>query len=112
MAYYEIIFGSGFYECYRYVMQTEEPTTDYGALIDVLIDYLVEQNHGNVVDWDEYEWREDEDIIYEIANPNCEYNNDMFVVGGNAGNILFHYGTFYINEITEDEIRDAEIVEV
>ena len=36
MAYYEIFFGSGFYWMERYVIKTDYPTTDYGALTDVL----------------------------------------------------------------------------
>ena len=37
---------------------------------------------------------------------------DTFVVGGNHGVVLMHYGDLRINEITVNEIGDADIVEV
>lgn len=109
MTYYEIVFGSGLAWCNRYVMKTETPTTDYGALVDTLIDHLVEKGHNCILNRDEYSWDEggnlrDEDgeIIY----------SDMYVVGGNCGDVLMHYGEFRINEISESEIRNDEVIEV
>lgn len=110
MAYYEIIFGSGCYECFRYVIQTEESTTDYGALVDVLIDYLEEQNSYSLLDMEnEYYWIDDENIG-EIEHEGIIIYPDEYVIGGNHGRVLLHHGTFRINEITEKEVGDAECI--
>lgn len=114
MAYYEILFGSGFYWMERYVIKTEYPTTDYGALTDVLIDYLVEKKHRNIFDWigEGYEWDENGYDLVKENDPTDIIYSDTFVVGGNCGDVLMHHGDFRINEIPETEIKDAEIVEV
>lgn len=124
MAYYEIIFGSGFYDCYRYVVKTDYPTTDYGALTDVLIDYLKEKGHRNILKREDIEVDDAEDCgddlegndfgyhYYVIDKDDNKYYDDQYVEGGNCGDVLLHYGDFRINEITENEIKNAEIVEV
>ena len=114
-AYYEIIFGSGFYECYRYVIKTDYPTTDYGALTDVLIDYLADNSkeiaHRNIIINGDYT------DIYEGSDHYIEdpeevtFYEDQYVIGGNYGDVLIHYGDFRINEISETEIKDAKIIE-
>lgn len=109
MAYYEMVFGSGLPWCYRYVMKTETPTTNYGALADALIDYLVEKGYSCILNRDEYSWDEDgnlRDKNGEIIYP------DMYIDGGNCGDVLMHYGVFRINEISESEIRNDEVIEV
>lgn len=114
MAYYEIIFGSGFYECYRYVMKTDYPTMDYGSLVDCLIDYLKEKGHSNIITRENIEVDdcEDGDLYYIIDKDDNKYWYDQYVEGGNCGDVLLHYGDFRINEISETEIRDAEVIEV
>ena len=114
MTYYEILFGSGFYWMERYVIKTDYPTTDYGALTDCLIDYLVEKKHRNIFDWigEGYEWDEEGFNLVKKDDPTDIINSGTFVVGGNCGNVLMHHGDFRINEIPETEIKDAEIVEV
>ena len=109
MAYYEILFGSGFYWMERYVIKTDYPTTDYGALVDCLIDYLKEKGHRNIIARENIEVDDCEDgNLYYIIDK----DDDQYVEGGNCGDVLLHYGDFRINEISETEIRDAEIVEV
>lgn len=107
MAYYEILFGSGLAWCNRYVVKTEYPTTDYGALVDALIDYAREKGYNFILT--DYEYVND-DVIRD--SDGREYHSDEYVIGGNYGDIIIHYGEFRINEITENEIGDDEIVEV
>lgn len=113
MAYYEIIFGSGFYECYRYVMKTDYSTTDYGALTDTLIDYLKEKGHRNIITRENIEVDDCEDgnLYYIIDKDDNKYYDDQYVEGGNCGDVLLHYGDFRINEITENEIKESEVIE-
>lgn len=110
MSYYEIITGSGFYWCNRHIIKTDYPTTDYGALIDVLIDYLVEKKDNNILDMNEYKWDSEGNNIIDkdgrIIYP------DEFIQGGNCGDVLMHYGEFRINEISENEINDAVVIEI
>lgn len=108
--YYEILFGSGTYQMYRYVVETEEPTTDYGALVDILIDYLRENVPGLLLDMDKYEWVDDGTRLEEIANPEWGFNDDEFISGGNYGDVLVHYGDFRINEIKLNEIGSDIVI--
>lgn len=112
MAYYEIIFGSGFYECCRYVITTDYPTTDYGSLIDCLIDYLKEKKHQNILNWGDCIPDEKDGNMIGITDSEENYwGYDEYVTGGNCGDILLTYGDFRINEISETEIKDAEVIE-
>lgn len=105
--YYEIIFGSGFYWCDKYFIHTTEPTTDYGALVDVLIDYLVEQGHRNILARDSYEWAEDgENLI--VDGEILSY--DTFVQGGNCSDVLMHYGEFRINPVSADKVELSKVI--
>lgn len=110
MAFYEVLFGSGTYQMYRYVVETEEPTTDYGAIVDILIDYLRENVSGLLLDMDKYEWIEDGTRLVEIANPDWGFNEDEFVCGGNCGDVLVHHGDFHINRVERSEIGDATVI--
>ena len=112
MAYYRILFGTGMAWLQSYVIKTDYPTTDYGALTDVLIDYLVANDKGGILDMEnEYEWDEDGEKIYRRDDHSWMYYPDEFVVGGNYGNVLMHYGDFRIDEIPESEIGDTEVIE-
>lgn len=107
MSYYRFIIGSGFYQCYQYVVKTEYPTTDYEALTDMLIDYLVAKGSRNILDMEnEYEFGED-GMIYRKSD-GWETYPDEYVEGGNCGNVLMHYGTFYVEEISENEINEYD----
>ena len=109
-AYYKISYGTGFYWLQSYVVKVDRPTTDYDSLTDILIDWLVENDRRNILDMDnEYEW--DGDNIVERRNHNCVHYPDEFVVGGNCGDVLMHYGSFDIREITESEIGDLTIID-
>ena len=107
MAYYEIIFGSGTYACYRYIAKTDYPTTDYGALIDALIDYGREKGYGFVAT--NYECFDDDG---SIIIDDWEYQADEYVIGGNYGDALLHLGELRINEISEGEIGTDTVLEV
>ncbi len=112
-AYYKISFGSGFAWARVFVMKTEEPTTDYGALTDALIDYLVEQKDASILERHEWKWLEEGNDEIE-ASYGIIYYSDEYVMGGNCGDVLIHYGMFDITEISESEAleSDAMIVEV
>ena len=114
MAYYEILFGSGFYWMERYVIKTDYPTTDYGSLIDCLIDYLKEKGHRNIITMEECQGcYQDPDNGYEyiIDADGNQFYSDMYFQGGNCGDFLLHFGNSDIREISENEIGDAEVVE-
>lgn len=109
MTYYEIVFGSGYAYAYRYVIEVEYPTTDYGALTDILIDYL--HDKGNILLDMNNEWDIGaDDVIFNRHFPGYTFNTDEYIQGGNYGDILVHYGTFYINKISKNDIKDAEII--
>lgn len=107
-AYYKISYGTGFAWLQSYIIKVDHPTTDYGALVDILIDYLVAHDKRNILDMDnEYEW--DGDNIVERKDHSWVHYPDEFVVGGNCGDVLMHYGSFDIREIPENEVRDYEV---
>ena len=114
--YYEVLFGSGGYWMNRYVIKADYPTTDYGALVDALIDYLEENSMVGLFDYDAegYKWDEENggSNLVSKTDPTDIIYSDTFVVGGNHGLVLMHHGDMRINEISEDKIGDAEIVEV
>lgn len=112
-AFYEIIIGTGFYWCDRYVVETDYPTTNYTALVDALIDYVADKGYSCILDMDnEYEWADDYESIHERANPERVYYPDEYIQGGNCGDVLIHYGEFRINEILEENIGDAEVIRI
>ena len=106
--FYRIIVGSGTAWLDSYVIETEYPTTDYGALVDILIDYMVETGDNHILDPNEYEWKDD-DTIYVYDLDDVMYG-DTFVQGGNAGDVMVHYGEFKIEEISEDQITENDII--
>ena len=108
-AFYEIIFGSGTAWCYRYVVATEYPTTDYQALVDALIDYGAENGYNFVLDV--AEWDMDDNGVIRNAE-GTEYYPDEYITGGNYGDALLHYGEFIINQIEESAIGNSEVVSI
>lgn len=107
-AYYKISYGTGFAWLQSYIIKVDHPTTDYGALIDILIDYLVAHDKRNILDMDnDYEW--DGDNIVARNDHSWVHYPDEFVVGGNCGDVLIHHGSFDIREIPENEVRDYEV---
>ena len=108
--YYRISIGTGTAYVDSFVIETDQLTTDYGALTDILIDYLVEQGDSRILNGGEYEWDADYETIHPIDDPDWVIYPDEFVQGGNAGDVLRHYGEFRIDEITEDEIDETDII--
>ena len=109
-AYYQISYGTGFYWLQSYVVKVDRPTTDYGALTDILINYLVENDKRNILDMqNEYEW--DGENIVERKDRSWVHYPDEFVVGGNCGDVLMHYGEFNIYEIDESDIVDLPVID-
>lgn len=112
MAYYKISYGTGFAWMQSYVVKVDRPTTDYGALKDILIDYLVEHDKRNILDMqNEYEWDENGENIYKRDDHDEIHYPDEFVEGGNCGDVLIYYGNFDIREIKEDEIGETTVIE-
>lgn len=105
--FYEIVFGSGTAWCYRYVVATDYPTTDYQALVDVLIDYGMENKYNFILDG--AEWDMDDNGVIRNAE-GTKYDPDQYITGGNYGDALVHYGEFRINQIEESDIGDAEVI--
>lgn len=113
-AYYRFTIGTGLAWCSTYIVEVDYPTTDYGALTDILIDYLVANKDYRILDMNEgYEWDDNYENIYERNNHAWIFHPDQFVQGGNCSDVLLHYGEFRIEEIQESEIKSRdEIVEV
>ena len=112
-AYYRFNIGSGLAWVNSYVVKVDKPTTDYGALTDMLIDYMVSKGDNHILDMDEeYEWDDNYENIYDRDNHTWILYPDQFVQGGNCGNVMMHYGEFQIYEIQESEItNEDEMVE-
>ena len=70
MAYYEMIFGSGTAWCNRYIIKTEYPTTDYGALVDAFIDYAREKGYSYLDLLETEEETETEEITNTVEEIN------------------------------------------
>lgn len=124
--YYLVTVGSGLAWSYLYIIETEDSTTDYGYLVDELIDYLDINNPDRLIDPAsddaDYTWGEDEngnECLVEINNPyEVAFREDEYVVGGGQDKILVHCGQFDIQEIDETtakkyiEERNATLFEV
>lgn len=109
--YYRFYLGTGTaWVDDSYVVETDEPTTDYGALTDALIDYLVSIGDSRILDGNEYEWDDEYEAVHLIDDPDSVIYQDELVQGGNAGDVLHHYGEFRIEEITEDQLTDDDII--
>ena len=113
MAFYRVDIGTGTAWLDSYILETDYHTTDYGALVDALIDYLVERGDSRILYGPEYEWDADYETIHLINDPDLVIYPDEFVQGGNEGDILHHYGQFNIEEIDESEVDyDTPIIQV
>ena len=76
MVKYEVCFGGGYGE--TQVVEMEDRTTDYGAIVDTLIDNLEESGRKDCfIEYDETE--EEGGEIFE----------DEYVTGGNHGLLLY-----------------------
>ena len=102
--FYRISIGSGGAWVDSYVIETDHQTTDYGALVDILIDYMVETGDSHILDPSEYEFTDDGSIhSYYVID-------DLCVQGGNAGDVMMHYGLLDIEEIPEDQITENDTI--
>lgn len=86
MAKYKVIFGV--YPSEEHILEIDEPTTDYGALVDILIDQLEAEGRKNCFI--------DPDDTKELGG---EIYEDEYVIGGNHGLLLYHGGNFLIQEV-------------
>lgn len=86
MVKYEICFGN----YGREIVEVEEETTDYGALIDLMIDSMESKEEtGDFIEWEQTRESGNEDGYFE----------DEYITGGNHGLILYHGGNLYINKL-------------
>ena len=106
--FYKITLGTGTAWVDTFIIETEDATTDYGALTDILIDFLRSEKDYRILDPSAYEYNED-DSMYNVNHPNSVIYPDEFVIGGNYGDILEHYGVFDIEEIPESELEEDYI---
>ncbi len=88
--YYEIVYG---YQLA--IVKVDYPTTDYGALVDILIDGLENDKVG-----DPY--------LLDLDKAEQEYNEDEYVVGGNHGLALIHNGNFNIEPISYEKVQELQ----
>ena len=84
-SYYEIVYG---YQ--MAIVKTDWPTSDYGALVDILIDNLEKDGVK-------------EPYLLSVDQAEAELNEDEYVIGGNHGLALVHNGNFNIVPIPEQD---------
>lgn len=76
------------YSYFSELVTVDEPTTDYGAILDCAIDQLERDgNMGVFITYDDVE--------------RGGINDDMYVTGGNHGLNLYHGGNFMIERVDE-----------
>lgn len=96
--YYEIVYNT----FKPAIIKVDRPTTDYGALVDILIDNLEEEleKSGDGMDSDGVL-----DTLYlmDINTAEKDHNDDEYVIGGNHGLALLHGGALDIFEITPEK---------
>lgn len=110
MAFYRIDIGTGTAWLDSYILETDYPTTDYGTLVDELIDYLASIGDSRILDGNEYEWDDEYETIHPIGDTDLVIYPDEFVQGGNADDVLLHYGEFRIEEISENQITENDTI--
>jgi hypothetical protein len=78
-----------YYNYCKEVVEVEEETTDYGAILDMAIDQIEARGEtGYFLEWTE-----------TVEDGNMEgYYADEYVVGGNHGLLLYHAGNFRIEK--------------
>ena len=86
-SYYEVVYG---YQ--MAIVKTDWPTTDYGAITDILIDNLEKEGVK-------------EPYLIPLDQAEEEYNPDEYVVGGNHSLALIHNGNFNIVSIPEQNAK-------
>ena len=72
------------------IVKTDWPTTDYGAITDILIDNLEKEGVG-------------EPYLIPVDQAEAELNEDEYVIGGNHSLALVHNGNFNIVSIPEQD---------
>lgn len=76
------------YNYYSDVVDMDAETTDYGSIVDRLINKLEEEGgEGVFIGWEQT--KEEGGDIYP----------DEYVIGGNRGRLLYHGGNFHIQLI-------------
>lgn len=76
------------YSYFSEIVTVDEPTTDYGMILDLAIDQLEEAGKMGA-------FVPDEDI-------ECDgITDDMYITGGNHGLNLYHGGNFIIERVDE-----------
>lgn len=83
MTKYKVIFGY-----FSELVEVEEPTTNYGTILDLAIDQLESDGCKGV-------FVTDDDIERDGIT------DDAYITGGNHGLNLYHGGNFMIEQITE-----------
>lgn len=76
------------YSYFSEIVTVDEPTTDYGGILDLAIDQLERDGKMGV-------FVTDEDIERDGIT------DDMYIIGGNHGLNLYHGGNFMIEQINE-----------
>ena len=114
MAFYRVDIGTGTAWLDSYILETDYPTTDYGALVDALIDYLKSVVDRRILDVDDCDFDGFSGIVTYVGDgDDWVMYPDEYVQGGNEGDILYHYGQFNIEEIDESKVDyDTQIIQV
>lgn len=87
MKKFKIMFGTGTIKLEVREIEVEDFETEQDA-VDKMIDELEKEGaEGYFLKWE------------ETAEEGGDYNEDEYIVGGNHGRILVHYGNFSIEQI-------------
>jgi hypothetical protein len=89
MKKYRITFRTGTYESATRIVEVEDFECEQDAL-DKMIDELeAEGSEGYFLKWE------------DTTEEGSDHYEDEYIVGGNHGRILHHYGIFNIKEVSE-----------
>lgn len=91
---YEVMYGNGTAWMSTEIVEMDERTTDYGAILDKAIDQI-EEREGLADPLHKLSCLMTLDEVEKEG-----LNEDEYVVGGNHGLALVHYGNFTIREDT------------
>ena len=90
---YQVIWGNGTYQCETMEVLLENSTTDYGAILDIVVDRLEEQGRTDCFIGDE-----------ETEEAGGDIFDDEYVTAGNHGLNLYHHGDLRIEEQPPKEV--------
>lgn len=88
MTKYKVLYGSGTAWLNEEIVEVDEPTTDYGAILNIAIDQIEARGEENAFI-----------TLNDTVEYGGKYYEDEYVIGGNHGRLLLHHGELNIVQI-------------